>query len=311
MSLHILRHKSWNVWNEENKARVRADEEKLRDEVDKQHRQQLDVDAELRRDALRKRRSEPAAPEPAPAAPSASLFDGIKGTDMDALSLAMGAPSESQARAPSDSRPNPQQATEERVRQNDQRGAAFALGIHSARTPWLDVGRRHAGEKETEPTTESERVQLDADRFRKEHEDPLTAVQVGLHRRARPSALFRSAAQREASGRALERTLGQLRSKRQHSHADRAASRSRSRSRDRRHRHKKRHHHSKEKKRKRDKKRKRERSRSKSASPLCDATGTVTTLEELRRARLLRERGEQRRGDAMFSRLAEDGRTPE
>lgn len=43
MSLHLLHHKSWHVWNKDNIEKVRRDEQKFKEEEEKKHQKQLAI----------------------------------------------------------------------------------------------------------------------------------------------------------------------------------------------------------------------------------------------------------------------------
>lgn len=53
--LRILPHKSWNVYNYENKQKVKADEEKYNKEVKEKEKKKVKEDSAFRLDVLRKR----------------------------------------------------------------------------------------------------------------------------------------------------------------------------------------------------------------------------------------------------------------
>ncbi|PWY90171.1 hypothetical protein BO70DRAFT_135476 [Aspergillus heteromorphus CBS 117.55] len=73
MPLHLLGKKSWNVYNQDNIARVRRDEAQAKAQEEEEERRMQEEDAERRIQILRGER--PSTPPPPPPAPSASHRD--------------------------------------------------------------------------------------------------------------------------------------------------------------------------------------------------------------------------------------------
>ncbi|PYH45531.1 uncharacterized protein BP01DRAFT_365599 [Aspergillus saccharolyticus JOP 1030-1] len=84
MPLHLLGKKSWNVYNQENIARVRRDEAQAKAREEEEERRMQEVDAERRIKILRGER--PSTPIPPPPEPSVALTDKHKHYPEDAAS---------------------------------------------------------------------------------------------------------------------------------------------------------------------------------------------------------------------------------